>query len=255
MQQREQTGPCPETTIDIPAFVEPHVDRLLEARDSRQGMLRCRVKRTREKSLLELFVEEGNVFVLAAQKSGKDWLISEQPGGSTKQYIARLRTHKDRSFTCVRCRDEKREAPSELLFVRHETEQLSDDLPELNTIQLAMPRVTTHGQDAQFDAPSGYLSAQLRRVMESRERCRPEYSVLETRRPKWNPRTDTYELPFAGRANWASARNFQLVEHGGRADAAVLLYGKLEEDEFALDYAAPLSLLHALATVLTTWSW
>ena len=35
----------------------------------------------------------------------------------------------------------------------------------------------------------------------------------------------------------------------------MLLYGKMEEDEFALDLAHPLSLLHAFAIVLTTWGW
>lgn len=240
-----------EWIIDIPTFAEPHVDRLLEPRIAKDGTLRCRVKRTREKSLLELFVEEGNVFVLAASKQGKDWLISEQPGGNQKNYVARLRTHKDRSFTCVRGRDEKREGPSELLLVRHSTEQLSEDLPELNTMQLCLPRPP----NGHIDAPSGVLAAQLKRTLEGRERCRPEFAVLESRRPKWNPRTETYELPFSGRANWASARNFQLVDRDGAADRAVLLYGKLEEDEFALDFGAPLSMLHALAIVLTTWGW
>ena len=97
--------------------------------------------------------------------------------------------------------------------------------------------------------------------MEGRERCRPEYAVLESRRPKWNPRTETYELPFSGRANWASARNFQLIDRDGAADKAVLLYGKLEEDEFALDYSQPLALsdgsLHCrpveLPVCLGTW--
>ena len=46
-----------------------------------------------------------------------------------------------------------------------------------------------------------------------------------------------------------------LVERDGRADEAILLYGKLEEDEFAMDFQSPLSLLHALAIVLTTWNW
>ena len=118
-------------------------------------------------------------------------------------------------------------------------------------MQLALPRWPV----GELDAPSGVLMAQLRRVLEGRERCRPEFAVLESRRPKWNPRTETYELPFSGRANWASARNFQLVERDGRPDHAILLYGKLEEDEFALDFCAPLSLLHALAIVLTTWGW
>ena len=79
--------------------------------------------------------------------------------------------------------------------------------------------------------------------------------ILESRRPKWNPRTETFELPFGGRANWASARNFQLINREGPNDRAVLLYGKMEEDEFALDFSYPLSPLHALSIVLTTWGW
>ena len=51
------------------------------------------------------------------------------------------------------------------------------------------------------------------------------------------------------------AHTSALVERDGVKDHAVLLYGKLEEDEFALDYAHPLSMLHALAIVLTTWGW
>ena len=243
---------CPEAVIDIPAS-ELDVDRLLEQRRSHEGTLRCRVRRTREKGLLELFVEEGNIFVLSACRQGKDWLISEQPGGSYKQYVCRLRTHKERSFTCVRGRDEKREAPAELLLVRHSTVQLSDDLPELNTMQLCLPRPPAAG--GRVDAACGVLAAQLRKSVEGRERCGAEFAVLESRKPKWNPRTETYELPFAGRANWASARNFQLIDREGAADKAVLLYGKLEEDEFALDFGAPLSMLHALAVVLTTWGW
>ena len=39
------------------------------------------------------------------------------------------------------------------------------------------------------------------------------------------------------------------------SERVVLLYGKMEEDEFALDLAHPLSLLHAFAIVLTTWGW
>ena len=48
----------------------------------------------------------------------------------------------------------------------------------------------------------------------------------------------------------------QLVERGASEGSAVaLLYGKMEEDEFALDFAFPLSLLNAFAIVLTTWGW
>ena len=52
--------------------------------------------RSRDKKLLELFVEEGHVFVLSATRQSKDWLISEAPGGSAKAYVARVRTHPTR---------------------------------------------------------------------------------------------------------------------------------------------------------------
>ena len=237
---------CPEVRIDIPDGA-PDVDRLLEARDARSGSLRCRVRRLRDKGVLELYIEEGNVFQLAACKKGKDWLISEQQqGGATRRHVARVRTHKDRSFTCVRERYEQSNATPELLIVTHATVQLSDDLPELNTMQLALPRAPL----GLLDAPQGSLGGKMRRVVEHRTHADPDMAILESRKPKWNARTETYELPFGGRANWASARNFQLVDRDGAADRAVLLYGKMEEDEFALDFAYPLSMLHALASEL-----
>lgn len=203
---------CPEHRIDIPILHEPDVDRLLEPHRAEQGTLRCRVRRMRDKGVLELFLEEGNVFLLSATKQGKEWVISEGQGGSSAQQrsIVRLRAHKDRSFTCVRARDQRCDAPPELMLVRHSTVQLSEDLPELNTMQSALPRPPAGA----LDAPSGMLAMRLRQVLDGGA-SGGELTVLESRRPKWNSRTETYELPFGGRANWASARNFQLVERCG----------------------------------------
>ena len=92
-------------------------------------------------------------------------------------------------------------------------------------------------------------------TLDQRQQAPEHVAILESRKPKWNSRTETYELPFGGRANWASARNFQVVERGGPSDKVVLLYGKMEEDEFAMDFAHPLSILNAFAIVLTTWDW
>ena len=243
---------CPEVRIDMGSAGQPDVDRWLEARDPKLGSLRCRVRRLRDKGVLELYVEEGNIFMLAAVKKGKDWLISEQQQQPlARKHIARVRTQKNRAFTCERERYEKSGAPPELMIVTHSTQQLSDDLPELNTMQLALPRAPL----GLLDAPQGLLLSKMRRAIDAGTRADEDMAILESRKPKWNARTETYELPFGGRANWASARNFQLVDRDGAADRAVLLYGKMEEDEFALDFAHPLSMLHALAIVLTTWGW
>jgi hypothetical protein len=43
------------------------------------------VKRLREKHTLELYLEEGNVFVLSATRKGKEWIISEQQQGCEEQ--------------------------------------------------------------------------------------------------------------------------------------------------------------------------
>mgnify|MGYP006219382057 FL=1 len=77
-----------------------------------------------------------------------------------------------------------------------------------------------------------------------------------TKLPKWNGRTQSFELAFHGRAKLASERNLQLVhrfpqgkEREGK-ERLMLLCGKLEEDEYALDFAHPLSPVHAFAFFL-----
>ena len=165
----QSSSSCPEVRIDIPNGSDPDVDRFLEPAAASSGTIRCRVRRDRQKNRLELFIEEGNVFVLAAARQKNDWIISDMPFGSTapRRHIARMRTHKDRNFTCVRGRDEGGSAPPELLAVRHSTEQLSEDLPELNTMQLALPRPPL----GLLDAPSGKRAASPR-VPAAPTRCR-----------------------------------------------------------------------------------
>lgn len=237
---------CPETFIDIPKGHAPNVDRHLEARGTQDGALRCRVRRTRAKNLLELSIEEGNVFVLSAVRHKKGWTISEQLGGSTsaKDCVAQVLTQ-DNGFTCVHGA-----TGSELLHVRHsEAQPNSHTSAGINTMFVAM--------NVDADTPAGVLAAQAERATRERTSGTRDaaLAILESRVPKWDAKTGSLVLPYAGRAKLASARNFQLVHRGGAAKQTVLLYGKLEEDDFALDFAHPLSMLQALAIVLTTWDW
>ena len=107
--------------IDIPDAHEPQLERMLEPLQAQQGTLRCRVRRL-DRQKLELYIETGYVFLLSATKSGKDWLITDQliDTWPKRPHMARLRTHKDGTFTCVRSRFEHASSgPPELLFIRH----------------------------------------------------------------------------------------------------------------------------------------
>ena len=144
---------CPDVRIDIPDMHDPHIDALLRPRLKQEGTLRCRVRRV-DRHRLELHIETGYIFVLAAVRFGRDWLIMDRQqssagdgitGGSGANggkggHIARLRSHKDSTFTCVRSRYEQPTMTEgharELLFIRHSTKQMTDDLPALNVMQV-----------------------------------------------------------------------------------------------------------------------
>lgn len=59
-----------------------------------------------------------------------------------------------------------------------------------------------------------------------------------------------YCYKWGGRVKMPSTKNFQLVLHGNQ-DAVVLLFGKIEENLYALDYTSPLSAHQAFALALS----
>jgi len=81
---------------------------------------------------------------------------------------------------------------------------------------------------------------------------------LESRRPKWNQRIRSLTLDFYGRCSQASAKNFQLMLKGrdeGEIKEADLLFGKIADNTFVLDYKHPLSMAQAFAIALSTNQW
>ena len=277
----------PVFSITIPEQVDrwPHV---MSARPRAEGELRCVVRQSdAHAGELQLHVEEGNVFLLSAQMVGRDWLISGHANVTERRALARLRCGSDGSFTCVRQRallestSAGGNAVPEHLHVRHATEQFSDELPELNTLHAALPRACDRrasppspgappSPDGKVRAPFELPAGELARELHAGERgggggggggganLQTEGVVLlSTKRPRWNARTDAYELPFHGRASLASERNFQLV-CVDEPERVVLLHGKLDDEPqslFSLDFAHPLSPLQAFALCLSTSRW
>lgn len=81
-----------------------------------------------------------------------------------------------------------------------------------------------------------------------------EWNMDQTsRRPKWNIKHKTLTLNFRGRVTMASAKNFQLESVVGGEPR--LLFGKVGEDKFVLDYNPPLGMVQAFAAALSVFHW
>ena len=62
-----------------------------------------------------------------------------------------------------------------------------------------------------------------------------------------NPATGAHSLDFKGRVTVPSVKNFQLVIEGRQQDDVICQFGKVGDDEFHLDFKAPLNPLQAFA--------
>jgi len=77
---------------------------------------------------------------------------------------------------------------------------------------------------------------------------------LTTKLPKWNPKHKSLTLDFGGRVSMASAKNF-LLQDPKDSSITKLLYGKVAEDRFVLDFSYPLGPVQAFAAALATNHW
>jgi len=90
--------------------------------------------------------------------------------------------------------------------------------------------------------------------------------VLQQKKPKWNERTQSYNLNFHGRVKLASVKNFILIYVGqsrtenselvntDEREREALLFGKLnEQDHFTMDCRWPLSPMQAFSICISSF--
>mmetsp|Transcript_2234 Transcript_2234/g.4611 ORF Transcript_2234/g.4611 Transcript_2234/m.4611 type:complete len:285 (-) Transcript_2234:255-1109(-) len=235
---------CPSVTIDIPD-IEPHAALLIPKRGITTHQ--CRVRRVGKTA--ELYIEDGNVFQLCAARSGKDFIIYTELEQQPSCALARLRSNKDGTFTLVRQRGD-RAATEEMMHISHGVHNLDDSAPPINTMTVTLPNIESSAREL----PAGTLCS-------SRTLMRPHQLISLL--PKWVPDAASWQLSFHGRCTLASSRNFQLKQatttaataRSRAASKAVLLYGKVEANDFTMDYSSPLSMLQAFAVTLSSWTW
>lgn len=76
-----------------------------------------------------------------------------------------------------------------------------------------------------------------------------DFIQLKNKVPSWNPVIQAYTLEFAGRAEMPSVHNFQLSED--EQQDVVLQLGKINETEYNMDYAFPLSPFQAFGICIS----
>jgi tubby-related protein 1 len=94
--------------------------------------------------------------------------------------------------------------------------------------------------------------------------CHPTgVEILENKEPRWNASINGYVLNFSERVKEPSVKNFQLVKSerikrveenpsGPNIDQVILQFGRLNDTEYSLDFASPITPLMAFALALSS---
>jgi hypothetical protein len=168
----------------------------------------------------------GPAFLLQTQDDGVTWVLH--------------------STRCERCASRSRRNCGQRLLARffHYKEPCGEGKALCMDVTLPAPLGPEHGGSVVWCSVCGD------------EQDEAAVASLSSRRPKWSPKQRTLALDFRGRCKMASSRNFQLEvdSQNQRADVR-LLFGKVGEDEFVLDYKRPLGLVQAFAAALSTYHW
>ena len=131
-------------------------------------------------------------------------------------------------------------------------------VPNAMSIVLPKPGVTTTYYDEETTGSSGEkvmdVNGSMMYKAYSSKKEKDKFVVLETKKPRWNPKMEAWTMAFKGRAKLASKKNFQLVDVNDSDDRLLMLFGKMTKNRWCLDYAPPMNPLKCLFVALTAFS-
>ena len=129
-------------------------------------------------------------------------------------------------------------------------------IPNAMSIVLPKPGVTTAYYDDETATTAGggsKVDGSMMYKAYASKKQKDKFIVLETKKPRWNPKMDAWTMDFKGRAKLASKKNFQLVDIEDQ-DRILMLFGKMTKNRWCLDYSPPMSPLNCLFVALTAFS-
>eukprot|EP00300_Choanocystis_sp_HF-7_P015214 c18975_g1_i1.p1 GENE.c18975_g1_i1~~c18975_g1_i1.p1 ORF type:complete len:537 (-),score=99.96 c18975_g1_i1:1718-3304(-) len=117
-------------------------------------------------------------------------------------------------------------------------------LPERKTQQSYNHVVSEHSDQLGDDTAEVDLHTPSPALGETDDMDLNNWTELVNKPPFWNEESECWMLDFYGRVNLASAKNFQLVQ-GEDSEDVFLMFGKMEEMKYSLDFRHPISKLQA----------
>jgi hypothetical protein len=103
-------------------------------------------------------------------------------------------------------------------------------------------------KDSKIDRSSMYAAYSSTAKSEDKN-----FVVLETKKPRWNPKMEAWTMDFKGRAKLASKKNFILID-SDYEDRSLFLFGKCTKNRWSFDYAYPMNPTTCLFVALTAFS-
>jgi hypothetical protein len=144
------------------------------------------------------------------------------------------------------------EGGQEILRVAHDQVPIGEGL--FNTMSIAIPGLDEDGRPTVWCPRVGCPPPgdDMDSLAKSNE---VDVLLLASKRPEWHKKMRSLVLDFKDRSVVPSAKNFQIVMAGKKANHVLCQYGKVGMDKFILDLRGPLSLVQAFALTLTTMFW
>ncbi|CAJ0945679.1 unnamed protein product, partial [Mesorhabditis belari] len=137
-------------------------------------------------------------------------------------------------------------------------EELAAVIYETNVLGFKGPRKMTILIPGIFDAEN-YRRRPIRPVTDRdtiferyKQRRMDELVLMHNKAPVWNDETQSYVLNFHGRVTQASVKNFQIV-HDADPDYIVMQFGRVNDEQFTMDFRYPLSALQAFGIAMTSF--
>ncbi|KAI4896572.1 hypothetical protein NFI96_008485 [Prochilodus magdalenae] len=116
--------------------------------------------------------------------------------------------------------------------------------------KMSIPDVTVSARSVDSAKDQGSLFQKWQRK-KKKEKQLDNTIQMHSTEAVWNEANKCYEMDFYGRTKLMSRRNFQLL-NADSPDKILMLFARVDDDDFTLDFSYPLCAMHAFSIGLSS---